>query len=186
MNQFILIFTGLVILTIIYGIYKSFKKLNTMCDENWGKIQFQMNTRYDYISSLINQITTKFDNENETEKLNNLIDTRLKTMQAFTPFEKSLTEKNMDTALKEVLELTEENEILMKDNKLQETKKNLSNISDELIVSSIYYNAVVRDLNSKISSFPSSIVASMFGIHRTEPFAYDFINQNIKSRGRLN
>ena len=42
-----------------------------------------------------------------------------------------------------------------------------------------YYNAVVRDLNTKIESFPSSIVAGMMGVRHAEYFETETVEERI-------
>jgi LemA protein len=46
----------------------------------------------------------------------------------------------------------------------------LSQTEDSIQNSRRYYNAVVRDLNTKIQSFPTNILASMFGFSARQFF----------------
>ncbi len=50
---------------------------------------------------------------------------------------------------------------------------NLSSIEDDIQNARRYYNAVVRDLNTKIAQFPSNLVASAFGFRPRESFGLD-------------
>ena len=45
-----------------------------------------------------------------------------------------------------------------------------------------YYNAVVRDLNTKIESFPSSLVAGMMGVRHAEYFETETVEERIAPR----
>jgi len=49
----------------------------------------------------------------------------------------------------------------------------LSNIEEQIQLARRYYNAVVRDLNTKIESVPSNIVANMFHFEKREYFELD-------------
>ena len=52
-------------------------------------------------------------------------------------------------------------------NQLQQT---LNQIEDSVQNARRYYNAVVRDFNTKIAQFPSNILANMFGFKPREFF----------------
>ena len=49
----------------------------------------------------------------------------------------------------------------------------LSEIEEKIQMARRYYNAVVRDLNTKIESVPSNIVANSFGFNKKEYFELD-------------
>jgi len=49
-------------------------------------------------------------------------------------------------------------------------QKNLTDIEDHIQNARRYYNAVVRDLNTKIQQFPSNLVAGMFRFRDAEFF----------------
>ena len=47
-------------------------------------------------------------------------------------------------------------------------QKSLEDLETEIARSRRYYNAVVRDLNTKIKVFPSNLIANLFGIRERE------------------
>jgi LemA protein len=49
-------------------------------------------------------------------------------------------------------------------------QKNLTEIEDHIQNARRYYNAVVRDLNTKIQQFPSNLLAGPFGFRAAEFF----------------
>ncbi len=49
----------------------------------------------------------------------------------------------------------------------------LSNIEEHIQLARRYYNAVVRDLNTKIETVPSNIIANMFNFEQKEYFELD-------------
>ncbi len=49
-------------------------------------------------------------------------------------------------------------------------QNSLSEIEDAIQNARRYYNAVVRDLNTKIQSFPTNILAGMFGFQQKQFF----------------
>ena len=52
----------------------------------------------------------------------------------------------------------------------QQLQGEISSIETELQWARRYYNAVVRDLNTRIQQFPSNVVAGMFGFKNRDFF----------------
>ncbi len=55
----------------------------------------------------------------------------------------------------------------------QTLQRELSSIEDSIQKARRYYNAIVRDLNTACDTFPSNIVAGMFGITKDAYFELD-------------
>ena len=49
-------------------------------------------------------------------------------------------------------------------------QKNLTDIEDQIQNARRYYNAVVRDLNTKVAQFPANLLAGPFGFRPREFF----------------
>jgi LemA protein len=49
-------------------------------------------------------------------------------------------------------------------------QEELANVEDELSGARRYYNATVRDLNTRIESFPDVLIAGPFGFKAQEPY----------------
>ena len=158
------------------GIYKSLNKLRTMSKDSWSKVQFNLNAKYDLVSGLTEYLKTRDKNEHFSDVINKLIEARIKSLQALTPFQKSLSEQSLSNMLKEVTEKLDDIDSIAQDQKYINLKANLDKIDTELLLSTNYYNAVVSDLNSKVQSFPSGFLAGLFGISSEEIFRYDFFN----------
>jgi LemA protein len=175
-TQLILIFALLFLLTLLIGIYKSLSKLRSMSEQYWGNVQSQLDRKYDLITILTNVI--KSHSAENSDAANELLEAKLKAMQSFTPFQKSLTEKSLDDSISKIFEISETYQDLIKDEKFLKIKEDINSVKKELTVSSSYYNAIIRDYNSKISSFPSSLVAKMLGHYNKETFDVDLNFQN--------
>lgn len=158
------------------GIYKSLKKLRSMSQESWGKVQFNLNAKYELVSSLIEYLKTRDKTELIGDSINKLIEARIKSIQALTPFQKSLSEQYLSKVLKEVTSDLDGIDNIAEDQKYIDLKNNLDKIDTELMISANYYNAVVTDLNTKVQSFPSGFLAGLFGISSEEIFRYDYFN----------
>ncbi len=176
MTQLILIFAVVIALTLLIGIYKSLSKLKGMSEQYWSNVQSQLNKKYELITIFTDFI--KSHSPDITDAANSLTEAKLKAMQSFSPFQKSLTEKSLDDSIDSIFEITESNDGLKNDEKYLKLKREIDSVKQELMISANYYNAIIRDYNSKISSFPSSLVARMLGHHNKETFEIDLNLQN--------
>jgi LemA protein len=147
-----------------------------MSEQYWGNVQSQLDRKYDLITILTNVI--KSHSAENSDAANELLEAKLKAMQSFTPFQKALTEKSLDDSISKIFEISETYQDLIKDEKFLKIKEDINSVKKELTVSSSYYNAIIRDYNSKISSFPSSLVAKMLGHYNKETFDVDLNFQN--------
>ena len=179
MTHLILIFACVTLVTLLIGIYKSLSKLNSMSEQYWATVKSQLNRKHNFVSMLTDFVKSHLA-ENNNDTANELTESKLKAMQSFSPFQKSLTEKLLDDNINKVMEIIEASEDLANDEKFLKIKENINSIKKELMVSSSYYNAIIRDYNSKISSFPSSLVAKMLGHYNKETIDVDLNLQNIK------
>ena len=176
MGQLLLIILVVFIFTLIIGAYKSLNKLRSMSKDSWGRVQFNLNAKYELVSGFIEYLRSREKSELVSDSINQLIEARIKSIQAFSPFQKSLSEQSLDNTIKVVIENLDSIEYIAQDQRYINLKTNLGNIDRDLMVSTNYYNAVVTDLNSRVQSFPSSLVAGMSGISSEELFRYDFFN----------
>ena len=55
----------------------------------------------------------------------------------------------------------------------------LTDVEDALQNARRYYNAVVRDLNTRCEAFPSNLVASNFGFEKKEYFELDAPEERV-------
>jgi LemA protein len=91
-------------------------------------------------------------------------------MSASTPAEKSEAEGQLTYALRGLLAVAENYPQLQASGQFQSLQGSLSGTEDAIQNSRRYYNAVVRDLNTKIQSFPTNIVAGMFHVQQRQFF----------------
>ena len=94
-------------------------------------------------------------------------------MGASSPEQKAPAENFLQSALKSLFALAEAYPDLKANQNFIELQTELSEIEDHIQMARRYYNAVVRDLNTKIESVPSNLVANMFGFEKREYFELD-------------
>lgn len=171
MTQLILIFSGVFGFTVFIFSYKSLSKLRSMSEQHWGSVQSHLFRKYDLITLLTDYL--KDHSEEYKDTADKVQEAKLKAMQAFSPMQKSFSEKSLDENINKVFEISQENINLTNDKKFKKIKEDIESVRKELFMSSSYYNAIIRDYNSKIGSFPSSVVARILGHYNKETFDID-------------
>src|SRR6202035_3422013 len=158
------------VLLVLFGIgmYNSLVRLKVQCDNAWADIDVQLKRRYDLIPNLVE--TVKGYAAHEKETLEAVINARNRAMSVSGPAEKAQAEDILSGALKNLFALSEAYPQLRAVESFTSLQASLTQIEDALQNARRYYNAVVRDLNTKIQQFPSNIFANMLGFKPREFF----------------
>ncbi len=166
---------GLVLLAVIalivvavIGMYNGLVKLKVQCDNAWSDIDVQLKRRYDLIPNLVATVQGYASHEKGT--LEGVVAARNQAMSATGPAAKGEAEGVLAGALRQVFALAEAYPQLRAVESFTQLQNSLTQIEDAVQNARRYYNAVVRDLNTKIVQFPSNIIAGMFGIQSREFF----------------
>src|SRR5271169_5433200 len=153
----------LVILVIIavtlVGMYNSLVQMRVRCDSAWSDIDVQLKRRHDLIPNLVE--TVKGYAAHEKGTFEDIAKYRSQAMQATTPVDKAAAENQLTGALKSLFAVAENYPQLQASQEFTQLQTSLSQIEDAIQNARRYYNAVVRDLNTKIQSFPTNILAGM-------------------------
>jgi len=161
-----IIFVLLVIFLI--GMYNGLVRLKVQCDDAWADIDVQLKRRYDLIPNLVE--TVKGYAAHEKDTLEGVINARNRAMTATTPGEKAEAENMLSGTLKSLFALAEAYPQLRAIESFTSLQNSLSQIEDTVQNARRYYNAVVRDLNTKIEQFPTNIFANMLGFKERQFF----------------
>jgi LemA protein len=163
------ILIGLVVLILfVIGLYNSFVRLRVQCDNAWADIHVQLKRRYDLIPNLVETVKGYAGHEKGT--LEAVIKARNMAMAAQGPAAKAEAENMLSGALKSLFALSEAYPQLRAIESFTSLQGSLTQIEDTVQNARRYYNAVVRDLNTKIQQFPGNIIAGMFNFKIREFF----------------
>ena len=157
----ILVVLALIVVFVI-GSYNSLVRLRVQCDNAWSDIDVQLKRRYDLIPNLVETVKGYAGHEKST--LEGVIAARNQAMNTQGPAAKADAENALTSALRQVFALAEAYPQLRAVESFQQLQNTLNQVEDSIQNARRYYNAVVRDLNTKIVQFPSSIIAGMFHI----------------------
>jgi len=159
----------LVLLVIfLIGMYNGLVRLKVQCDNAWADIDVQLKRRYDLIPNLVE--TVKGYAAHEKDTLEGVINARNRAMTATSPAEKAEAENMLTGALKSLFALSEAYPQLRAIESFTSLQNSLSQIEDTVQNARRYYNAVVRDLNTKIEQFPTNMMANLAGFKERQFF----------------
>jgi LemA protein len=164
----IVIFIIGVIAIVFISIYNGLVRLKVQCDNAWSDIDVQLKRRYDLIPNLVE--TVKGYAAHEKGTLEGVVQARNQAMTAEGPAAKAQAEGMLTSALRQVFALAEAYPQLRAVESFNQLQGTLNSIEDSIQNARRYYNAVVRDFNTKIAQFPSNIIAGMFNFKSREFF----------------
>jgi LemA protein len=164
------IFLGLLVLIafVLIGMYNTLVQLRVRCDSAWSDIDVQLKRRHDLIPNLVE--TVKGYAAHEKGTFENIAKFRSMAMQATGPADKAAAENQLTGALKSLFAVAENYPELKASQEFTQLQTSLSQTEDTIQNARRYYNAVVRDLNTKVQSFPTNILAGMFGFQQRQFF----------------
>ena len=157
-----------VIAVVVIVMYNGLVKLRVQCDNAWSDIDVQLKRRYDLIPNLVE--TVKGYAAHEKGTLEGVVAARNTAMAAQGPAAKAQAETMLTSALRQVFALAEAYPLLRAVESFTQLQGTLNQLEDSIQNARRYYNAVVRDLNTKIAEFPSNLVANMFNFKPREFF----------------
>jgi LemA protein len=164
---------GVIVLVciVLIGMYNSLVQLKVRCDSAWSDIDIQLKRRHDLIPNLVE--TVKGYAAHEKSTFEDIAKFRSMAMQATGPVDKAAAENQLTGALKSLFAVAENYPQLQASQEFTQLQNSLSQVEDAIQNARRYYNAVVRDLNTKIQSFPTSILAGMYGFQQRQFFEAD-------------
>lgn len=168
MTAIIILAVLAVIALAVVGIYNSLVKLKNKAEEAWSDIDTQLKKRYDLIPNLVE--TVKGYAKHESETFEEVTKARTMAMDATSMQDRQKAENMLTGALKSLFALAENYPDLKANENFMQLQETLAEVEEHIQLSRRYFNATVRELNIKIESFPSNIVANIFKFEKREFF----------------
>jgi len=148
--------------------YNAFIRLINRTKEAWADIDVQLKRRYDLIPNLVNSVKGYADHEKGT--FQKVTEARTMAMNAGTVAEHGQAENMLTGALKSLFAVSENYPDLKANQNFLELQKELSDTENKIQAARRFYNGNVRDLNTKVESFPSNVIAGAFSFKQSEFF----------------
>jgi len=163
---------GVIVLIALYivFIYNGLVRSRQMAEEAWSGIDVQLKRRADLIPNLIE--TVKGYAAHEKSTLEEVVELRNKAqaVPAGDVAGRAQAEGLLGQALGRVMALAEAYPDLKANQNFSELQASLETMESEIQMARRYYNGAARDVNVKVESFPSNLVAGQFGFSKREYF----------------
>jgi LemA protein len=160
----------IIVLIALYGViaYNGMVRSRNMVDEAWSGIDVQLKRRHDLIPNLVE--TVKGYAAHEREVFESVTSARAQAMQASGPAASGAAEGILSQALGRLFAVAEAYPQLRASENFQQLQAELTNTEDQIAASRRIYNGNVQSYNTKIQTFPNSLIAGFGGFTRREFF----------------
>jgi LemA protein len=162
---------GLIVIIAIAGVisYNRFVTQRNLIKDAWANIDTELRRRYDLIPNLVE--TVKGYASHEREVFEEVARTRsLASGATGTPAAQAAAEGPFMAALGKLFAVAEAYPDLKANQNFLALQTELSNTEDRLQTARRFYNANVREFNTRLQAFPSSVIAGMFHFEAAEFF----------------
>lgn len=165
-----LIILGIIILLVIIFvvIYNGFIRLKNNCEEAFATMDVYLKKRYDLIPNLVE--TVKGYAAHESQTLEKVIAARNQAQSANGPEAKIAGETALQGSLRSLFAIAESYPDLKANQNFLDLSAQLQAVEADIANARKYYNAVVKQFNTKCEVFPSNLIASMFHFEKKPMF----------------
>ncbi len=158
----------LIVLVLVWGVavYNKLVALRTRADGSWSDIDVQLKRRHDLVGNLVETVKGYAGHERET--LEAVVEARNQAagaLKAGDPAATAAAEGLLGSRLGSIFALAESYPDLKANEGFRDLQRSLEELETAIQDARRYYNAVVRDLNTRIQSLPDMIVARAGGFH---------------------
>jgi len=151
--------------------YNIFVRLTNRAKEAWADIDVQLKRRYDLVPNLVNTVKGYATHEAGTfEKVTVARAAAISAEQTGNPAKTAQAENALAETLKSLFAIAENYPDLKANQNFLELQRELSDTENKIQAARRFYNGNVRDLNTKIETFPANLVAGMFNVAKREFF----------------
>ena len=162
----------LIVLLAIYAVvtYNGLIRLRNQTEEAFSDIDVQLKRRHDLIPNLVE--TVKGYAAHERQVFENVTAARsaATAAQSEGPEAQAQAENQLTGALRQLFAVAEAYPDLKANQNFLELQNELTDTEDKIQASRRFYNMTVRDLNTKIQQFPSSVIARFANADEREFF----------------
>lgn len=167
-----------VLIFIIIGLYNRLVKLRNNRENAFADIDVQLKQRLDLIPQLVEAVKAYM--KHESTVLTDITNARNNALKATTVNEKIAAEAQLSGALQGLKVAVEAYPDLKASQNFIQLQEEISDIENKLAAARRFFNSATKELNNAVETFPSNILAGMFGFKR-EPMFDLGPEQRVKS-----
>jgi LemA protein len=162
---------GIVLVIVLAALlsFNRFVRQRQLIDNSWSNVDTELKRRYDLIPSLV--ATVKGYAAHESTTLEAVVRARRDAVDAHGGAVEQATQENvLVDALKQLLALREGYPDLKANVEFLDLQRQLVVTEDRIQAARRFYNANVRDYNTRVETFPSRLIASFGRFERRDYF----------------
>ena len=167
-TSIILIVIVVLVVLIFIGTYNKLVKLRNHRENAFADIDVQLKQRYDLIPQLVETVKGYASHEKET--LARVIELRNQAVSATTIDGKIAAENQLSSALAGLKVTLEAYPDLKANQNFLQLQEEMSDIENKLASVRRFFNSATKEFNNAVQTFPSNIIAGMFGFSKAEMF----------------
>jgi LemA protein len=158
---------GLIVMWVV-GMYNRLVALRNNVQNAWSQIDVSLRRRFDLIPNLVE--TVKGYASHEKEVFIKVTEARAATSNATGIEDQAQAQNMLSGALKSLFAVAEAYPELKANQNFLQLQNDLNQTEDQIAMARQFYNDIVMQLNTMIQSFPSNIIAGMFGFIQQQYF----------------
>lgn len=168
MTGIIIIAAVVIIALILISMYNNLVKLRNNRENAFANIDVQLKQRYDLVPQLV--ATVKGYATHERELLEKVTAARSACMNATSINDRVQADNALGAALSGLRVAVEAYPDLKANQNFLQLQNELSDIENKLASVRRFFNSATKELNTAVQSFPSNIIAGMFGFKKEPMF----------------
>lgn len=159
------------ILIWVISTYNSFIKLRNRVEEGFSTMDVYLKKRWDLVPNLVETVKGYMKHENST--LKEIVKLRKGDYDSMSEDEKIKTSNKLSSSLGKLFALAEDYPELKSNESFNKLNDQLEKLEDDIASSRKYYNGTVREFNNLAETFPSRIIAAVFGFNSRQMFGIE-------------
>ena len=176
-NMTWIVVLGVVLVVVLWGVakYNTFVVQGEQITAQWAQVENQYQRRFDLIPNIVE--TVKGVAKQEQTVFNDIAQARTHYSGATTPDQKAQAATQVESALGRLLVISENYPVLQSSQAYRDLIVSLEGTENRISVERMKYNDLVRVFDTNVKTFPTSVVAKIFGVTEHAYFDVPAANQ---------
>lgn len=159
---------ALVLVSVFGGTYNSLVQKSQAVDGQWAQVEAQYQRRFDLIPNLVESVKGFYQQEQSI--FDSITNARTAYAGASTTDQKVAAANEVESALSRLLVIMEQNPQIRSNETVARLMDELAGTENRVNVERMRFNERVQDYNTTVKSFPTNLLAGMFGYSEKKYF----------------
>jgi len=170
MTLWIILAVAAVVVVYAIVVFNSLVRMRQMANEGWSGIDVQLKRRSDLVPNLVESVKGYAAHEREVLQQVTELRGAARALPSDAVAARAQAEGALSAALGRLFAVAENYPDLKANANFLQLQQQLSDLENEMQMARRYYNGTVRNLNVLVQSFPSSLIAGLFGFTQRDYF----------------